>query len=125
MLVAARAEPVWREFEAAFGVPVLEAYGMTEAAHQMASNPLPPADRRPHTVGIATGVEIAVLDETGTRSRPGETGEVVGARRRRDRRLSRQPEANAASFRDGWFRTGDRGTCRRTDTSRSTGASRS
>ncbi len=49
---------VYRALEHAFGVPVIEAYGMTEAAHQLASNPLPPAARKPGSVGLATGVDI-------------------------------------------------------------------
>ena len=56
---------VMKAVEAAFGAPVLEAYGMTEAAHQMASNPLPPGDRRPGSVGLATGPDIAVVGEDG------------------------------------------------------------
>ena len=51
------------DLEKQFGVPVLEAYGMTEAAHQMSSNPLPPSDRVPGSVGPGTGVEIAIMDE--------------------------------------------------------------
>jgi len=56
---------VLHELEATFGVPVIEAYGMTEAAHQMASNPLPPGVRRPGTVGLASGSDLAVMDERG------------------------------------------------------------
>ena len=51
--------------EAAFGAPVLEAYGMTEAAHQMASNPLPPAERKPGSVGRGTDVKISIMDKAG------------------------------------------------------------
>ena len=51
--------------EQAYGVPMLEAYGMTEASHQMASNPLPPGARIPGSVGIATGTEIAIADKEG------------------------------------------------------------
>ena len=63
--------------EAAFGVPVLESYGMTEAAHQMASNPLPPAARFPGSVGVAAGPEIAILAPDGAMLPTGETGEVA------------------------------------------------
>ena len=62
---------LWQRYEEAVGVPLVEAYGMTEAAHQMASNPLPPGERRPGTVGRATGTEIAVLDESWRPVRPG------------------------------------------------------
>src|SRR5207253_290861 len=66
-----------RQLEARFGAPVVEAYGMTEASHQMASNPLPPRDRRPGTVGVETGIRIAVMDETGALLATGVPGEVV------------------------------------------------
>ena len=46
---------VMAELEAAFGCPVIESYGMTEAAHQMASNRLPPGLRKPGSVGVAGG----------------------------------------------------------------------
>lgn len=102
-------EAVWSKVEERFGIPLVEAYGMTEAAHQMASNPLPPGERRPRTVGRPTGVEVAVLDDDWQivdSGQPGEVGirgpSVVDGYRD-------NPEANAASFRDGWFRTGDRG----------------
>ncbi len=65
------------ELEEAFGVPVIEAYGMTEAAHQMASNPLPPGARKPGSVGLAAGPEVAVADERGGFLSPGHVGEVV------------------------------------------------
>ena len=57
------------ELEAAFGAPVLEAYGMTEAAHQMCSNPLPPDARKPGSVGPGTGVKISIMDAAGQSSR--------------------------------------------------------
>jgi acyl-CoA synthetase (AMP-forming)/AMP-acid ligase II len=102
--------PLWRRFEAAVAVPLVEAYGMTEAAHQMASNPLPPADRRPGSVGLATGIEVGVLDDDWSPVAAEERGEVcVRGRSVVDGYLD-NPEANAASFRDGWFRTGDVGT---------------
>ena len=102
--------PLWRRFEAAVGVPLVEAYGMTEAAHQMTSNPLPPGDRRAGSVGVATGIEVGVLDEQWQPVPAGESGEVcVRGRSIVDGYLD-NPEANAAGFRDGWFRTGDVGT---------------
>jgi oxalate---CoA ligase len=101
---------LWQRYEEAVGVPLVEAYGMTEAAHQMASNPLPPGERRPGTVGRATGVSLAVLDEDWRPVPPGEQGEVsVRGPSVVDRYLD-NPEATAAAFRDGWFRTGDIGT---------------
>jgi acyl-CoA synthetase (AMP-forming)/AMP-acid ligase II len=101
---------LWQRFEDTIGVPLLEAYGMTEAAHQMASNPLPPAERRPGTVGRATGVELTALDQNWQPVAPGEQGEVaVRGPSVVDHYLD-NPEATTASFRDGWFRTGDVGT---------------
>ena len=98
-----------KQLESRFGAPVLEAYGMTEASHQMASNPLPPGDRRPGTVGVETGIRIAVMDETGRRLASGERGEVVIEGPTVLDAYANNPEANAKSFIDGWFRTGDQG----------------
>jgi acyl-CoA synthetase (AMP-forming)/AMP-acid ligase II len=100
---------LWERYEDTVGVPLVEAYGMTEAAHQMASNPLPPGERRPRTVGRATGVEIAALDESWQPVAAGEEGEVsVRGASVVDEYLD-NPAATAAAFRDGWFRTGDVG----------------
>ena len=74
---AALPPQVMHDLEAAFGAPVLEAYGMTEAAHQMASNPLPPAARKPGSVGPGTDVQISIMDAAGTHLPTGEQGEVV------------------------------------------------
>src|SRR5207249_12327194 len=71
------APQVMHDLEAAFGAPVLEAYGMTEAAHQMASNPLPPAERKPGSVGRGTDVRISIMDASGRHLPHGERGEVV------------------------------------------------
>ena len=95
--------------ETAFGAPVVEAYGMTEAAHQMASNPLPPADRKPGSVGRGVDVRISIMDKEGRHLAPGERGEVVIKGPNVICGYENNPEANAASFVDGWFRTGDRG----------------
>jgi oxalate---CoA ligase len=95
--------------EAAFGVPVIEAYGMTEAAHQMASNLLPPDTRKPGTVGPAAGPEIAILDESGGLLSPGEIGEVAIRGANVFSGYEANPEANQVAFSDGWFRTGDEG----------------
>jgi acyl-CoA synthetase (AMP-forming)/AMP-acid ligase II len=101
---------VMRELETRFGASVIEAYGMTEASHQMASNPLPPGDRRPGTVGVKTGIDIAVMDDDSAELRPaGERGEVVIRGASVIDGYANNPEANAKSFTDGWFRTGDQG----------------
>jgi oxalate---CoA ligase len=100
---------LWQGYEDAIGVPLVEAYGMTEAAHQMTSNPLPPGERRPGTVGRATGIEIAALDDDWRPVRAGEEGEIaVRGPSVVDEYLD-NPAATQASFRDGWFRTGDVG----------------
>jgi acyl-CoA synthetase (AMP-forming)/AMP-acid ligase II len=95
--------------EAVFGVPVLEAYGMTEASHQMCSSPAPPAARKPGSVGVATGLAVAVMDDGGALLPAGATGEVVIQGPTVTRGYENNPEANAASFTNGWFRTGDQG----------------
>jgi acyl-CoA synthetase (AMP-forming)/AMP-acid ligase II len=100
---------VMHDLEAAFGAPVLEAYGMTEAAHQMASNPLPPGKRLPGSVGRGTDVQVSIMDNSGRHMPPGERGEVVIKGRNVITGYENNPEANATSFTDGWFRTGDQG----------------
>ncbi|WP_374384258.1 acyl--CoA ligase [Dongia sp.] len=101
--------PVMKELEATFGCPVIESYGMTEAAHQMASNPLPPAARKPGSVGIAAGPEVAIMDESGRLLKSGEVGEIVIKGANVTLGYANNPKANAEAFRDGWFRTGDQG----------------
>ena len=96
------------ELEAAFGAPVIEAYGMTEAAHQMASNPLN-GKRIPGSVGIAAGPEIAIMDAEGNVLPAGTTGEVVIRGPNVTAGYESNPKANAEAFTDGWFRTGDQG----------------
>ena len=98
-----------RRIEALLEVPVLEAYGMTEAAHQMASNPLPPNERKLGSVGPGTGVSIGIIDESGNHLPNGQTGQVVIQGANVVREYESNPEATAASFVGGWFRTGDQG----------------
>jgi acyl-CoA synthetase (AMP-forming)/AMP-acid ligase II len=93
-----------------FGAPVLEAYGMTEASHQIASNPLPPLPRLPGSVGHPTGVQVAIMGEGGELLPPGARGEVVIRGPNVVDGYERNPDANRASFTSGWFRTGDDGT---------------
>jgi acyl-CoA synthetase (AMP-forming)/AMP-acid ligase II len=100
---------VMHDLESAFGAPVLEAYGMTEAAHQMSSNPLPPGPRLPGSVGRGTDVRISIMDANGQHLPAGERGEVVIQGPNVIRGYENNPEANATSFTDGWFRTGDQG----------------
>jgi acyl-CoA synthetase (AMP-forming)/AMP-acid ligase II len=95
--------------ERTFNVPVLQSYGMTEASHQVASNPLPPAARKPGSVGRPAGPEVAIMDDAGNILPPGSMGEVVIRGANVTAGYEANPEANAASFASGWFRTGDQG----------------
>ncbi|MDE2613617.1 MAG: AMP-binding protein, partial [Burkholderiales bacterium] len=100
---------VIRELEATFHAPLVEAYGMTEATHQMASNPLPPRARKPGSVGLAAGPEIAIMDEAGQLLASGQTGEVVIRGPNVTAGYENNRKANAEAFTNGWFRTGDQG----------------
>jgi acyl-CoA synthetase (AMP-forming)/AMP-acid ligase II len=100
---------VIHELEQVFGAPLIEAYGMTEATHQMASNPLPPAARKPGSVGRAAGPEMAIMAEDGTLLAAGQTGEIVIRGPNVTAGYENNPKANAEAFANGWFRTGDQG----------------
>lgn len=95
--------------EATFQVPVIEAYGMTEAAHQMTSNLLSPSDRKAGSVGKAIGLEVAIMDETGQLLQPSAIGEVVIRGANVTSGYEQNPEATAKALTQGWFRTGDQG----------------
>jgi oxalate---CoA ligase len=100
----------FHELERNFKAPVLEAYAMTEAAHQITSNPLPPASRRPGTIGISQGVEVKILDETGQEVPFGSEAEICIQGPNVTRGYLNNDEANKASFtKSGFFRTGDQG----------------
>lgn len=100
---------VIKELEEVFSAPLIEAYGMTEATHQMASNPLPPAARKPGTVGRAAGPDIAIMGEGGKLLSAFETGEIVIRGPNVTAGYENNPKANAEGWTDGWFRTGDQG----------------
>jgi acyl-CoA synthetase (AMP-forming)/AMP-acid ligase II len=100
--------PVMEQLEAVFGCPLVESYGMTEASHQMASNPLA-GPRKPGSVGQAAGPEVAIMDDDGTILPQGEIGEVVIRGPNVTAGYEANPEANAKAFTHGWFRTGDQG----------------
>jgi acyl-CoA synthetase (AMP-forming)/AMP-acid ligase II len=100
---------VMAELERVFRAPVIEAYGMTEAAHQMTSNPLPPRARKAGAVGLPAGPEVAVMDEAGQLLAPGQVGEVVIRGPNVTPGYEANPDANAKAFTGGWFRTGDQG----------------
>ncbi|MEZ5565511.1 MAG: acyl--CoA ligase [Gammaproteobacteria bacterium] len=100
---------VMADLESTFGCPLIEAYGMTEASHQMCSNPLPPDQRLAGCVGPAAGPEVAIMNEAGELLSAGEVGEVVIRGPTVTAGYRNNPEANASAFTAGWFRTGDQG----------------
>jgi acyl-CoA synthetase (AMP-forming)/AMP-acid ligase II/thioesterase domain-containing protein/acyl carrier protein len=100
---------VMQELEQMFDAPVIESYGMTEASHQMTSNPLPPFTRKPGSVGKPTGPEVAIMDTSGHLSPPGHTGEIVIRGANVMTAYAGDSIINAAAFANGWFRTGDQG----------------
>jgi acyl-CoA synthetase (AMP-forming)/AMP-acid ligase II len=106
---AALAPDLMRRMEEYFDAPVVEAYGMTEASHQMASNPLPPAARKAGAVGPGTGVRISIRDGEGGEVGLGQAGEVCIDGPGVIREYENNPEATAKSFFGDWFRTGDQG----------------
>lgn len=94
--------------EQTFSVPLIEAYGMTEASHQMTSNPLSGA-RKPGSVGVSVGTTIAILGDDGTLLPAGATGEVIVKGKNVTLGYEANPTGNASAFFEGWFRTGDQG----------------
>ncbi|MBI5088011.1 MAG: AMP-binding protein [Actinobacteria bacterium] len=101
--------PVLESLVELFGVPVVEAYGMTEASHQMTCNPLPPGVQKPGSVGLPTGIEVAILDSANHVLPAGQRGEVSIRGATVVDGYENNPDANAAAFTAGWFRTGDEG----------------
>ncbi|KAI1402033.1 acetyl-CoA synthetase-like protein [Hypoxylon fuscum] len=101
---------VFHQLEEKFKAPVLEAYAMTEAAHQMTSNPLPPAKRKPGTVGLGQGVEVKILNDAGDEVPQGSEGEICIIGENVTKGYLNNPTANATAFtKGGFFRTGDQG----------------
>jgi acyl-CoA synthetase (AMP-forming)/AMP-acid ligase II len=100
---------LFRRLEELYQAPVLEAYGMTEASHQMTSNPLPPGRHLPGSVGVPAGAEVRIVDQAGRDLPAGQPGEVAVRGPGLTPGYLGDPQANAESFFDGWFRTGDRG----------------
>jgi oxalate---CoA ligase len=106
---SALAPALMANLESLLGVPAVEAYGMTEAAHQIATNPLPPGSRRAGSVGRPCGVQVSIVDGRGQSLLPGEAGEIVV---RGDSVIAEYENDLGASgpvFVDGWLRTGDQG----------------
>ncbi len=100
---------LFERLEELYQAPVLEAYGMTEASHQMTSNPLPPGRHLPGSVGVPAGAEVRIVNQAGRDLPAGQPGEVAVRGPGLTPGYLGDPEANAESFFDGWFRTGDRG----------------
>eukprot|EP00300_Choanocystis_sp_HF-7_P041468 c8209_g1_i2.p1 GENE.c8209_g1_i2~~c8209_g1_i2.p1 ORF type:complete len:527 (+),score=-6.45 c8209_g1_i2:3-1583(+) len=98
------------KLEKRFGAAVLEAYGMTEASHQMSSNPLPKHGvRKPGTVGKPTNVDICIMNAEGVILPAGERGEICIRGKNVTLGYHNNKKANEENFRSGWFRTGDEG----------------
>lgn len=107
---SALAPSTMSQIEEKFGAPVLEAYAMSEAAHQMTSNPLPPASRKPGSVGIGQGVDVTILDQEGREVPIGTEGEISIRGENVTSGYLNNKKANDESFtKEGWFRTGDQG----------------
>jgi acyl-CoA synthetase (AMP-forming)/AMP-acid ligase II len=106
---AALPPTVMAELEETFGAPVIEAYGMTEASHQMATNPLPPDERKPGSVGRGAGVEVGIMNDDGDMLPSPQVGEIVIRGGNVTGGYENNPTANASCYTNGWFRTGDQG----------------
>jgi acyl-CoA synthetase (AMP-forming)/AMP-acid ligase II len=100
---------VLQEFEQRTGVPVIESYGLTEGGSQITANPLPPAVRKPGSVGLPFGNKVMVLREDGTQAGIGEVGETAVQGDNIAAGYYGNREATHAAFRDGLFFTGDLG----------------
>jgi acyl-CoA synthetase (AMP-forming)/AMP-acid ligase II len=98
------------QIESTFAAPVIEAYGMTETAHQATSNPLPTVGaHKPSSVGLPTGVEVRILAPDGRTVATRMVGEVCIRGAAVTSGYREAPDVNAATFVDGWFHTGDLG----------------
>ncbi|KKA29301.1 hypothetical protein TD95_005469, partial [Thielaviopsis punctulata] len=101
---------VFALLEKTMQAPVLEAYAMTEASHQMTSNPLPPAKRKPGSVGVGQGVQVKILNDAGDEVPQGTEGEICIKGENVTAGYLNNPTANATAFaQNGFFRTGDQG----------------
>jgi malonyl-CoA/methylmalonyl-CoA synthetase len=97
---------VLEDFEALFGHRILERYGMTETLMTL-GNPYD-GQRRAGTVGLPfPGVSIRIVDEQGQTVRGDESGELLVQSPTVCAGYWNRPDATAAAFADGWFRTGD------------------
>jgi acyl-CoA synthetase (AMP-forming)/AMP-acid ligase II/acyl carrier protein len=99
----------WNGLEQAFQVPVIEAYGMTEASHQITTNPLPPLQRKPGSVGVGRGTHVAIMNQAGEILPRRENGEIVISGANVMAGYENNDEANEKAFQGQWLRTGDMG----------------
>lgn len=96
--------------EQTFHAPVIEYYGMTEAASQITSNPMPPQERKIGSAGIAAGPHVQIVDANNKKVlETGKIGEIVLRGANVITGYEDNPDANAQAFVDGWFRSGDLG----------------
>ena len=100
---------IFNDLNEVFSCPVIEAYGMTEATHQMTSNPLPPKQQKAGFVGLPAGPEVCIMNENGDVLKQGDEGEVCIKGENVTVGYDNNEEANKTSFTNGWFRTGDQG----------------
>ena len=100
---------IFEQLNDIFQTPIIEAYGMTEATHQMASNPLPPAIQKPGLVGMPAGPEICIMNDKNEKLSQGQIGEICIKGDNVTNGYENNPEANKQSFVNNWFRTGDEG----------------
>lgn len=100
---------ILKEFEERFHVPVIESYGLSETGSQVATNPLPPGERKAGSVGLPIGNEIRIINEYDQIVPTGVIGEVIIKGENVTRGYLNNDQANRESFKDGWFYTGDLG----------------
>ncbi len=99
----------FQKLQETFNSPVIEAYGMTEATHQMTSNPLPPLIQKPGYVGLPAGPDVCIMNNRNEKLPAGHVGEICIKGESVTQGYDNNPEANKISFLNGWFRTGDEG----------------
>ena len=98
---------VLRGFEEAFGVPVLEGYGLSETS-PVASFNHPGREQQPGSIGTPIrDVQMRVVDGEGHEVPQGEVGEIAIRGPNVMKGYWQRPEATAEAVRDGWFHTGD------------------
>jgi len=100
---------VFKDLVQLWNAPVIESYGMTEASHQMSSNPMPPLSQKPGSVGLPAGPEVAVVDASGKVLDQGDKGPICIRGKNVTHGYLNNDKANKESFVNGWFQTGDEG----------------